>query len=250
MESGEKDVVLILADITGYTRFMVANQTALNHAQVVITELIAAIIKQVEIPLQVAKLEGDAVFLYAVKDEDAEPWDDVRRQIGSKLLGFFDAFSVKITELNQSNMCQCDACQNVDRLRLKVVVHSGCALFYDIGRFHELSGVDVILAHRLLKNSVEADEYILMTETAYHDIAFAEQVELVQGQESYDNFGTVVVYTYFSPREELFFLDTGEMPRYDSPWYKAKSAILKMVSGILLQLGLKRRIEFSNLAPL
>ena len=71
MESIEKKVVLIIADISGYTRFMVTNKTSLIHSQVIITELIKTIIKQVEIPLKVSKLEGDAVFTYAVKEDES-----------------------------------------------------------------------------------------------------------------------------------------------------------------------------------
>jgi uncharacterized protein DUF2652 len=112
MESGERNVVLIVADISGYTRFMLSNKGTLSHAQVIISELIKAIIKQIEIPLEIAKLEGDAVFLYAIKDEDPDAWEGVRRQIGQKLVGFFDAFSNKLLELEQSNLCDCNACQS------------------------------------------------------------------------------------------------------------------------------------------
>jgi hypothetical protein len=85
MESAEHKVILIVADISGYTQFMVSNQTSLGHAQVVISELIKTIIKQVEIPLEISKLEGDAVFLYAIKGEGMATWNEVRRQIGTKM---------------------------------------------------------------------------------------------------------------------------------------------------------------------
>ena len=144
MESDAKPVVLIVADISGYTEFMVANETALGHAQLAISELIRAIIKQVEIPLEISKLEGDAVFPYAVKDEGSAAWEKVRHEIGAKLLGFFEAFSTKVSELSASNMCQCGACVNVRKLKLKVIVHSGQALFYTIGRFEELSAARIM----------------------------------------------------------------------------------------------------------
>jgi hypothetical protein len=40
-------------------------------------------------------------------------------------------------------------------------------LIHDVGRFTELHGVDVIVAHRLLKNSVDADGYVLLSDDAY-----------------------------------------------------------------------------------
>lgn len=52
-------VLLIIADISGYTRYMTANAKTLAHGQTIITELIHAIVHQIELPLEVAKLEGD-----------------------------------------------------------------------------------------------------------------------------------------------------------------------------------------------
>ena len=66
MANDEKAVLLALCDISGYTRFMVAHREALAHGQVIITELMQALLREANLPLVVAKLEGDAVFLYAV----------------------------------------------------------------------------------------------------------------------------------------------------------------------------------------
>lgn len=140
METGQKEAILIIADISGYTRFMLANQTALAHSQAIITELIQAIINEVEIPLQVAKLEGDAVFLYAIKEQEGVTWDFVRKSIGAKLITFFKVFANKLAELSQVYTCGCGACSNIDRLRLKMVAHSGQAYLHCIGRFEELTG--------------------------------------------------------------------------------------------------------------
>jgi len=247
MEAGERQVILIVADISWYTRFMVANQTALSHAQVIITELIQAIIKEVEIPLQVAKLEGDAVFLYAIKDTSAADWAKVREQIGQKLIGFFGVFGEKVAELSQSNTCKCDACEHVEALRLKTVVHSGQALFYEVGGFSELSGVDVILVHRLLKNSVHADEYVMLTEDAYRDVAFPPQIEVVEGQESYDSIGTIKTYVYYPPADKMIFLDMDDMPRYDTRRYRIKNMALKMLNAMLYRLGIKPLPEYEHL---
>lgn len=57
-------VLLIIADISGYTRYMTANAKTLAHSQAIITELVQAVVRQIELPLEVAKLEGDAVFLF------------------------------------------------------------------------------------------------------------------------------------------------------------------------------------------
>jgi len=55
MDSGHQKVILMIADISGYTSFMVSNKTSLTHAQVISTELIQKIIKRLEIPLKISK---------------------------------------------------------------------------------------------------------------------------------------------------------------------------------------------------
>lgn len=189
-------VVLILADISGYTRFMLANQMASVHGQVIISLLLEEIIREVEIPLEVKEIEGDAVFMYALKPDGDEAWDETRALIGRKLAGLFEAFARGIVAGSEFALCSCPSCQNVDQLRLKVVVHCGEAVVHEVDRFSELSGVDVILAHRLLKNSVPSDEYVLMTEAAYREIRFETDSEPVRGQEHYEGFGTIPTYTY------------------------------------------------------
>ncbi len=196
VEPQEKQVILIIADLSGYTRFVTSNETTWIHSQEVVIELIEAIIHQVEIPLEVSKLEGDAVFLYAVTAEDETSWGNVKRQIGNKLVDFFDIFSARIAELSKSRICDCNFCTNISNLKLKMVVHSGKAIFYQIDRFNELSGVDVIIVHRLLKNSVKSDQYILMTEPAYNDIELPQKIEVVEGEERYDALGKIKTYTY------------------------------------------------------
>jgi len=217
VEPRTERVVLILADISGYTRFMLASQEAVVHGQMVITKLLEEIIREVEIPLEVKEIEGDAVFLYAIKPNDPAAWEETRRLIGRKLVLFFEAFARGILAGSELALCSCPSCQNVDQLKLKIVVHSGEALFHQIGRFSEVSGVDVILAHRLLKNSVPGDEYVLMTESAYRDIEFPTDVPVTRGEEHYEGFGTVPTYTYLTegastPRPaavEHFYADRG-----------------------------------------
>src|SRR5262245_44041450 len=78
-------VLLIIADISGYTRYMTANAKTLSHSHAIITELVEAIIHEVELPLEIAKLEGDAVFLYCRKDSPVHSWSEMRRVVGQKL---------------------------------------------------------------------------------------------------------------------------------------------------------------------
>ena len=105
-------------------------------------------------------------------------------------------FHDKLHEIKETHQCSCGACSHIDALKLKIVVHCGEAFFYQINQFNELSGKDVILIHRLLKNSVSEDEYILMTDTAYSDIEFPEQIKVQEGSENYEHLGKVKTLTY------------------------------------------------------
>jgi hypothetical protein len=89
-----------------------------------------------------------------------------------------------------------DACVNIGGLRLKAIVHTGTATFYKIGDFTELARVDVIIVHRLLKNSVKLQEYILLTEAAFQEISIPSQVEAQQLEETYPTIGTLRTYLY------------------------------------------------------
>ena len=189
-------VLLILADISGYTRFMVASQLALVHGQQVVTALLEAILGEVDFPLEVHQIEGDAVFLYALHPGDDEGWERLTEEVGGKLFRFFEAFARVLVAESESTLCVCEVCNHLHQLKLKIVVHSGNALFHQVGDFSEISGVDVILAHRLLKNSVEADEYILMTDAAARDLRLAERVPIERGVERVPEIGEVETFVH------------------------------------------------------
>jgi hypothetical protein len=161
----DAEFLLLIADISGYTRFMMKNHTARVHAHGIISDLLAAVIKEVRLPLEVNKLEGDAIFIVAERQKDG--WDATGADIGTRLDEFISAFDKKLTELATSNICECIACQQMVTLRLKVIGHYGFAVRSKVAGFDELSGVDVILLHRLLKNEVPGSEYILLTEPAF-----------------------------------------------------------------------------------
>jgi len=245
MDSGHQKVILMIADISGYTSFMVSNKTSLTHAQVISTELIQKIIKRLEIPLKISKFEGDAVFFYTVKNDTEEVWKDTKRTLGEKLISFFEVFSEKVAEFSHSNICDCSACKNVENLKLKIMVHSGEALFYQIGKFYELSGVDVIILHRLLKNSVQSNQYILMTETAYKDIEFPHEINVTKGQEEYGEIGKIKTFIYMEPRG----LEHHHDRDYSATSYKARNALVKIFHSMLIKMKLKKLPAFNNLSP-
>ena len=194
---GERDVVLVIADISGYTNFMVANRAELAHSQQIIGALLESVLDEIEIPLKVSKFEGDAVFLYMARQDDGH-WPT--RLVEEKLPRFFTAFRSRMRAMASSLTCSCGACANVAALRLKLVVHAGTALFYEIAGHAELAGVDVIVVHRLLKNSVNANEYVLVTEQAGRYLT-PDLPVLGRSVEAYGAIGVVDVIAYAPPGE-------------------------------------------------
>jgi 2-polyprenyl-3-methyl-5-hydroxy-6-metoxy-1,4-benzoquinol methylase len=164
---------------------MLSHEKAVAHSQMIIRELIEALIRQIDVPLQLIELEGDALFIYAPKTVDPGAWSRRGQRIVERILQMFAAFGRSIVEIGSYSVCRCPACSNINELKLKIVVHSGEGLLNEVGGFPVLSGVDTIIVHRLLKNSVELDEYILMTEAAHRDLPFPDQ-GIVEGSEQYD----------------------------------------------------------------
>ncbi len=198
MGATEKRVVILLADISGYTRFMVENQTTAVHGQQCITFLIEALIREVDIPLRLQEIEGDALFLYA-EDPGSEPgWEQVLEQVPAKLPRFFNAFYKSIVLANDATPCGCAICRNSDQLALKIIVHIGTAVFHKIGGFDKVSGPDVILAHRLLKNSIPDKEYLLMSEAAFRSIGHRMEGEFQSGRENYEQLGRINTFVRFN----------------------------------------------------
>ena len=134
------------------------------------------------------------MFLYAF-----QAGGEIEQPMGTKLLTFFSAFSEKLNQLGATTHCTCDACVNIGGLRLKMVVHTGRAAFYRIGDFLELSSVDVIIVHRLLKNRVNLPEYILMTEAAFKTIPLPSSLESQAWGESYPVIGSIQMRLYPIP---------------------------------------------------
>ena len=199
----QRKLVVILADISNYTRFMVENQTAAVHGQVVITGLIESILKEVDIPLTLQEIEGDAVFLYAAHPGSEDAWRTVVEQVSVKLERFFAAFMAQMAIATESTPCGCQICRNADQLGLKIIVHVGEALFHEIARRAQVSGADVILAHRLLKNGVPNDNYLLLTDAAYDAMGSHLSGSFERRTERYDGFGSIGVRVRPFDRERL-----------------------------------------------
>lgn len=235
----QKKLIIILADISGYTRFMLENETSALHGQLVITGLIESILKEVNIPLTLQEIEGDAVFLYAAHPGSESAWRSVAQQVSAKLGSFFSAFISRSAVEIESTPCTCAICRNSARLGLKIIVHAGEAVFHTIAGRSQVSGPDVILAHRLLKNAMTSDYYLLLTEAAHAAMGDYLQGTFEPHQESYEGFGTVNLRVLRLDKDML----TARDALYKLPEEELRSAVGRFTSAIGPRRGLAGAVQ-------
>jgi hypothetical protein len=153
------NALLVIADIGGYTRFMNLHRTSLAHAQENTSRLLEAIIDSAP-DLELSGLEGDAAFLYATEPSAEE----ITRSLSGLASAMHRAFHDEQQRLEVLRICWCDGCKQTGKLTVKVVAHFGEAVISTTRGRSTVAGVDVILVHRMLKNSVPITEYVLMTD--------------------------------------------------------------------------------------
>jgi hypothetical protein len=151
--------LLVIADIGGYTNFMKLHRMSLAHAQENTDQLLHAVIDAVP-RMHLVALEGDAAFFYVAEPQDEE----VASAIAGLAAVMHRAFHDRRERIDAISACRCDACVQVGNLRVKFVSHIGDVVVQSGRRSTKVAGVDVIVVHRMLKNSVPVPEYLLMTE--------------------------------------------------------------------------------------
>ncbi len=115
----EREVVFFIADISGYTRFILSNEKAQSHSLVIVRDLMNTILQEVKMPFQLLRLEGDAAFLYIDKADPQVRWDFVGPALLDKLIQFFRVFA-QIAELSVHRilllqcLCQCRKTETED----------------------------------------------------------------------------------------------------------------------------------------
>jgi len=180
---------LVIADISGYTGFLAGAE--LDHAQDILADLMATVVGAFRPTFKLAKLEGDAAFVYAITPtiDGAELQDTVER--------CYFAFRRRLRDIQRASTCECNACVLVPNLDLKVVAHHGRIVRQRIGGWEELVGSDVIVVHRLLKNHVEASTgfaaYALYSDACVAAMGLDDpaSARLVEHTEAFEGVGDV-----------------------------------------------------------
>jgi uncharacterized protein YndB with AHSA1/START domain len=176
--------ILLIADITGYTVFL--KESELEHAHGVLSDLLTVLVEGTRPPLAVSNLQGDAVFSYGI-DTGALSGQTFVEMIES----IYIAFRRAIEQMALNSTCDCNACANLGALDLKFMIHHGEFLIQTIGANRELVGSEVIVAHRLAKNTVTASTgvraYAIYTSSAVEALDIAHLTgEWIPHREVYD----------------------------------------------------------------
>ncbi|MGI9585353.1 MAG: DUF2652 domain-containing protein, partial [Acidimicrobiia bacterium] len=182
---------LLLADITGYTKYM--SETELAHSQNVIADLLETIVDAIEPTFELSKLEGDAAFAHARADS-----------IGPSMMmdtveAAYFAFQKRLRDIAHSTTCECDACILIPNLDLKFFIHDAEYIVQRIARSEELTGPDVILIHRLAKGTsgakINAPAFAVYTRATLDSMAMDPSVlGFVAHTESFDDIGDIEVF--------------------------------------------------------
>jgi class 3 adenylate cyclase len=196
-DASATDGYLLLADISGYTGFLTSVEQAhdvdfsggIPAGYTVLGQLLDSVVQGVEPEFDVAKLEGDAVFAIAPADQ----LDGHGDSVVSHLQEVHEAFRARRTEAKAASDHSCTACPVVGSLDLKMILHRGRVVRQTVGSRTEILGPAVNVAHRLLKNSIQARigarPYLFLTDAAATGLGLAQAG--VEHREEYADVGSI-----------------------------------------------------------
>ena len=212
--------LLFIPDISGFTKFVQTTEVA--HSQHVIAELLEVLIEANTEELKLAEVEGDALFFY--REGELLSQEKLLAQIET----MFTAFKGHLKLLEKNRICPCNACATAPKLELKIVAHCGDIEFLEVQGNRKPFGKQVIEAHRLLKNSVESDNYVLISKELSSDIGlpiyyYSKVFRFKQGKDIYDQKEVEYIYSIIDNNN----LNIGE-------YSTAKEVVLEDSPGIVL----------------
>jgi uncharacterized protein YndB with AHSA1/START domain len=173
--AGLQEGALVLADISGYSRFV--QQTEVDHSWSILHELLDTMVRALQGRMDVSQVEGDAIlFISGLTTPD----------VIKALESTFVAFHRRLRDMDAVTTCPCSACANIGILKLKFVVQHGKFSRQRLGNVEQLHGADVIIPHRLLKNHVPSKEYLLVTDTVLQRLPAEMRARFTPHSEEFD----------------------------------------------------------------
>ena len=179
--------LLCIPDISGFTQFM--SEVDFELSSRVIPSLLNKVIYANFIGLKVSEIEGDAVLFY--KTGELPSFDDLVAQCAK----FYSEFYNQMLILQKVYSENDQAFEIPEILGLKIILHFGDEVASaQVGKSIKLMGEDVIIAHRLLKNDIELDEYLLISAKLMSLYEGKEERKvswgkLMEGEADYEHIG-------------------------------------------------------------
>lgn len=195
-------MLICIPDISGFTKFMSETDYELNSK--VVPSLLNEIIYSNEIGLKVSEIEGDAVLFF--KRGELPPLKDLIAQCEF----FYIQFYRQLRALHDDFKDVKDGKKISQTLGLKIVLHFAKGVdSVQIGKHIKLVGEDVIVAHRLLKNKIECEEYILLSNELLKKYNLNEAEtntylnQLKKGKDYYEHIGEIE-YSYIDLKSLIY----------------------------------------------
>ena len=140
--------LIVIPDISGFTRFV--NSIDIDAGAAITKDLLNVIIDNNPLKLEISEIEGDAVLYYKI----GKPIP--LQKIFRAFMRMNEAFNIEYQRLKRLYNMESD-------LSLKLILHYGDIMVYDVKGFKKLYGEAIIQAHQLLKNGNGFSKYILIS---------------------------------------------------------------------------------------
>ena len=150
--------------------------------------------------LQLAEVEGDALFFY--KEGEIPSMEKLLAQVETMFTAFYS--HLKLIEKNR--VCPCNACSSAANLQLKIIAHCGELEFITVQGKRKPFGTQVIEVHRLMKNSVKSDNYVLFSDDLAKAIHLptnytSKLYEFKEGENVYDGKNVNYLFSIIDKQE-------------------------------------------------
>jgi len=180
-----KEGPIVLADISGYTRWVAT--TELEHSRRAVGMLLEAMIESLRDRLTAGQVAGDAVlFVGEGLDPSFTSWMDE----------MYVAFHRMAAGMLAQGDCDCRACGLLPMLTVKAVAHYGRYNVLRVGPSQQVHGADAIVPHRLSKNAVPSNEYVLVTPALADRLPAGDRARFAWRDEDAKEFGTLRIGYY------------------------------------------------------
>lgn len=223
-DDGMVPALLFIPDISGFTRFIQESGSTL--APQLIADLLEILVEANTLNMEVSEIQGDAILFYRLG-----PPPTIQEVVTQCRRIFLD-FQNYVRLVERDLESELSTALRAHDLTIKIIVHFGAVSVAQIRQFTKLMGRDVIVVHRLLKNNVTGNEYILLSDGYLETQAAADVARsfswtrLLRGTCLYDHLGEICYrYAYLSPLRLLLGENGENSPSHDGNALKVMSTV-------------------------